>query len=216
MLVRGRKPLPMAAVVARRLCRSVAERAIPHNIFSPSLRSIIVAKGRKKEGFHIIKWDGNLLDMTCRKILFLLKATGFAGGSSPKRWLLALAVFAGCASKEVKPVELFPEDACSNCRMAVSDHRFASEIINDESEVFKFDDIGCMLTFKGKHSPMGIAAIFLQDYEKREWITYESAVIVETDVDTPMGSGKVAFADSTRAMEFQRQHPVNKTVSAKG
>lgn len=121
----------------------------------------------------------------------------------------------GCGARGIKPVDIFPEDACSNCRMAFSDHRFASEIIDDNGEAFKFDDIGCMLAFRTKRTDVNIAATFMKDYETKEWIPYERAVIVETDIDTPMGSGKLAFSDSAKAREFQRQHPSNATVTAK-
>ena len=124
-------------------------------------------------------------------------------------------LFLACGSGGIKPVEIFPEDACSSCRMAFSDYRFASEIIDDKSEVFKFDDIGCMLKYRAKHTEIRIAATFLKNYDTKEWIPYESAVIVETDVDTPMGSGKVAFADSTKAKEFQSRHRAGKSVSAR-
>jgi copper chaperone NosL len=116
----------------------------------------------------------------------------------------------------VKPVDIFAEDNCAQCRMAVSDERLASEIINDAGEVLKFDDLGCMLKYRTSHHDMKIAATFLKDYETKQWIPYERAVIIETDVDTPMGSGKVAFADSMRAREFQKKHPSNKSLSEAG
>lgn len=118
-----------------------------------------------------------------------------------------LLTLLGCGSGEIKPVDIFPEDGCSLCRMAFSDHRFAVEMISDQNEVFKFDDIGCMMTFKKEYDDIRIAATFLMDYDTRKWIPYERAVIVETNVSTPMGSGKVAFRDATRAREFQQQNP---------
>jgi len=126
-----------------------------------------------------------------------------------------LTTLVGCATDDIKPVDIYPEDMCSNCKMAPSDHRFASEIINNQGEVFKFDDIGCMLKFRSSHNGMKISATYLKDYDTKEWIPYERSTIVETDVETPMGSGKVAFADSTRAKEFQKQHPPAKILSSK-
>jgi copper chaperone NosL len=110
----------------------------------------------------------------------------------------------GCPSGEVKPVDIFPEDACSNCRMAVSDHRFAAEIISEQGEVFKFDDIGCMERFREKRSDVVIAATYLKDYETKEWVPSGRATILETDIDTPMGSGKIAFSDSVQAGAFRK------------
>ena len=129
--------------------------------------------------------------------------------------MVFLMTLGGCAAHEIRPVDIYPEDMCSNCRMAFSDHRFASEIINDQREIFKFDDIGCMLKFRASHDGMKIAATYVMDYDTKEWIPYERSAIVETDVETPMGSGKVAFADSTKAREFQKHHPPTKTLGSK-
>ncbi len=136
-------------------------------------------------------------------------------------WLLAFgfwmaSLISGCRTTEIRPVELFPEDNCAQCRMAVSDERFASEIISSDGEALKFDDLGCMLKFRAKRNDVKIAVIFLKDYETKEWITYERAAIIETDVETPMGSGKLAFADSMKAQEFQKKHPASNALSEAG
>jgi len=122
---------------------------------------------------------------------------------------LLILTLAGCASSGLRPVDIFPEDMCANCRMAISDERFASEIITHEEEAFKFDDLGCMLKFRVKRNDIQIAATFLKDYDTREWIPYERATIIETDLDTPMASGKVAFAEAKRAQAIAAEHPVS-------
>ena len=122
-------------------------------------------------------------------------------------WFWLTSLMSGCGTTEIRPVDIFPEDNCAQCRMAVSDERFASEIISDDGGAFKFDDLGCMLKFRTKRNDVKIAGIFLKDYETKEWIPYERAALIETDVETPMGSGKVAFADSMKAQEFQKKHP---------
>lgn len=125
-------------------------------------------------------------------------------------FLLCLSVLVayGCGPSDLRPVEIFPEDMCAYCRMAVSDHRCASEIIAEPREVLKFDDLGCLEAYRAGRQDLTIAAVFVMDYETKTWLRWEKAVIVKTSVFTPMGSGKVAFADSTHAIEFSRQHPV--------
>lgn len=129
---------------------------------------------------------------------------------------IASLFLGGCGSSEVKPIDIFAEDNCAQCRMAVSDERFASEIINDVGDVMKFDDLGCFLKWRTQHPDTRIVATFVKEYDTRQWIPYERAVIIETDIDTPMGSGKVAFADATRARAFQKKHPSNKALSKAG
>jgi copper chaperone NosL len=129
---------------------------------------------------------------------------------------IASLFLGGCGSSEVKPIDIFAKDNCVQCRMAVSDERFASEIINDVGDVMKFDDLGCLLKWRTQHHGTTIVATFVKEYDTRQWIPYERAVIIETDVDTPMGSGKVAFGDSMKAREFQKKHPPSKALSEAG
>ncbi|MCI0690906.1 nitrous oxide reductase accessory protein NosL [candidate division KSB1 bacterium] len=122
---------------------------------------------------------------------------------------LSFFLFLGCGSSEIKPVDIYPEDMCSHCRMAISDQAFASEIITEAGEVFKFDDLGCMGKFKEKSTDLKIATTFVKDYETKNWLPYERSTIVQTSIRTPMGSGKVALADSLKAREFSEKFPVS-------
>lgn len=114
---------------------------------------------------------------------------------------------AACGSLEVRPVDIYPEDMCAHCRMAVSDERFACEVVTQSGEALKFDDIGCMEEYlRVKPGTVAIAETFYKDYANKGWVRAAMATIVKTDVMTPMGSGKVAFADPKSAAEFQRVH----------
>lgn len=121
---------------------------------------------------------------------------------------------AGCGAAELKPVELFPEDECANCRMSVSDPAFASEMISQESEVFKFDDLACLEQFRKKRNDVQIAAIFVKDYETKAWLRYEKSRILLTGIETPMGSGRIAVSSDQQAKELTEKYPV-KELSAK-
>lgn len=120
----------------------------------------------------------------------------------------AWAVFLfACGNSEIKPVDIYPEDMCSQCRMAISEPAFASEIITTDGEVFKFDDLGCMAKFKEKSGALKIAATFVKDYETKNWLPYEHSTIILTSLQTPMGSGKAAFADSAQARKHLAKFP---------
>jgi copper chaperone NosL len=120
---------------------------------------------------------------------------------------LVALLLSGCGGGEVRPVEIYPDDLCAACRMAVSDERFASEIITADGDVFKFDDLGCLWKFRKGEAGSHPAAIFVKDFETKEWVPYARAAIVTADVATPMASGMVAFADTARARAFTAKHP---------
>ena len=118
----------------------------------------------------------------------------------------AIVLLHGCARRQPDPVDIFPEDICTLCKMAISDRRFASEILTAE-EVFKFDDIGCMEKYRGIRGELRDIQVFYMDYTTRTWLPEQRAVVVRSGVFTPMGSGMVAFADSTDARAFANDHP---------
>lgn len=126
---------------------------------------------------------------------------------APHLLLVPLLVLASCSSPEPKPVDLYPEDMCAYCRMAVSDHRCASEILIESGEVYKFDDISCLEHFRSQQTNLKVAGIFVKEFETRLWLPWDKAVVIKTGVFTPMGSGKVAFKDSLRAREFLLRNP---------
>lgn len=121
---------------------------------------------------------------------------------------LLLGLLSGCGSSDVKPVDIFSEDMCSNCRMSVSDRSFVSELMDDQGGVFKFDDLNCLESFRKKSPTLNIKALFVTDYDTKSWIPYELSTIVQTGIRTPMASGKVAFKDPVKAKEFLDQHPL--------
>ena len=129
--------------------------------------------------------------------------------------LLFVLLLIGCASREIKPVDLFPEDQCTQCRMAVSNDAFASEIITEEGEVFKFDDLGCLEQFVKSRDGLVTATIFVKDYDSRTWLTKEQSFIVRTSLKTPMGSGKVALADSVKAWQVVQQYPPSENADGR-
>lgn len=122
--------------------------------------------------------------------------------------LLAVWLVPRCGPDQVKPVDVFPEDICALCRMAVSDERFACEVVKVDGEALKFDDLGCMEQYlRAKPADVTVAAVFYKDYGSGAWVPAGAATVVQTGIRTPMGSGKVAFADPGAAEQFRSEHP---------
>jgi copper chaperone NosL len=89
--------------------------------------------------------------------------------------------------------------------MAISQLRYAAEMIDAEEQVFKFDDIGCMLRFSRARRPNG-AVWFVMDYDSRKWLPAEAAHLVKSpSIQSPMGGGIIAFEDRAKAQDYARQ-----------
>jgi len=94
---------------------------------------------------------------------------------------------------------------CSFCRMAVSEARYAAEIVDRDENVYKFDDIGCMLQFLKKHSLPG-AAMFVRDYTGTGWIRASDAAYMRAEsIPSPMGGHTIAFKQRAAAEEQARK-----------
>lgn len=128
---------------------------------------------------------------------------------------LALLVIVSCGPGEIVPVELYAEDECAACRMAISSPEFASEIIKKDGSAAKFDDLKCFEKYRREQNAGEFEAMFVKNYETKGWIPFDKSIIIQTGIETPMGSGKIAVADQERAKEILKQHPV-KEVAAGG
>lgn len=103
----------------------------------------------------------------------------------------------GCTAGGQQPATLDPKnDACAQCRMVVSDQRFASQVVAPGQEPRFFDDLGCLRTFlKAGAVPQGAIA-FVADHRTKEWVEAATAIYVRNpQVMTPMGSHLLAYAD---------------------
>jgi len=109
--------------------------------------------------------------------------------------LAALTVgLACCQSGPPRPVEIaLNEEACRNCRMAISERKYAAEVVPASGEVQFFDDIGCMVQWMRVHKPEK-ARIFVVDMISGAWLDAHASYYVRSSrYRTPMGFGIVAF-----------------------
>lgn len=114
--------------------------------------------------------------------------------------VLALAVLlAGCSKGPALPVQPDTKhDACGWCRMAVTDLRFAAQLVAPGEEPRFFDDIGCLATFlKAGGAPAKGQIAYVADHRTKQWVRASTALYTKVPgLLTPMNSFLVAHADS--------------------
>jgi len=112
---------------------------------------------------------------------------------------LALALgLAGCG-RPAGPVQPDTKhDACGWCRMAVSDLRFAAQLVAPSEEPRFFDDLGCLATFlKSGGAPARGQVAWVADHRTKQWVRASSAVYTKVPgLLTPMNSFLMAHADA--------------------
>ena len=65
--------------------------------------------------------------------------------TAPTLAALAAVALAACAGGPPEPAPIvLDEDACSHCRMTISEREYAAELVTREGQVERFDDVGCL------------------------------------------------------------------------
>ena len=62
-----------------------------------------------------------------------------------------LLVTTGCSNRSPQPVEIETADVCAQCKMAISEKRYAAEMADVEGNVIKFDNVDCMVRYVSGH-----------------------------------------------------------------
>ncbi len=119
--------------------------------------------------------------------------------------LLGLVLWMGCSAR---PQEIdYGRDLCTFCKMAITDPRYAAEIVTQKGRVYKFDSIECMIaaTLNGTVNPSDVKAYWVKDWQTQKWIQADKAYYLQsTKLRSPMGLNISAFA-TRKEMEDAKQ-----------
>lgn len=123
---------------------------------------------------------------------------------------LLMAALSGCQNNAMEPEEINPEiDVCEVCNMGIAHEHFATEIVTEDREIHKFDDIGCMDEFLKSEKSLkeaGASKQYVRDMETGEWVELEKAFhAFHPDYWTPMANGVVSFKTKERAEEYVKE-----------
>jgi copper chaperone NosL len=111
---------------------------------------------------------------------------------------LLLLLVAACAGREPEPAALDTRnEQCASCRMAVSNARFAAQLVAPSELPRFFDDVGCLADFVKAGRAPGGAVGYAADHRTKAWVRAQNAVYTRVPgLETPMGSHVIAHADA--------------------
>jgi len=119
-----------------------------------------------------------------------------------------LLLITGCSKETaIEPEPINSEiDVCEICNMSIAEERYATEIITKDNDVYKFDDLGCLVEFEEKGKLVTSDEIekrFVRDVETGEWIELEKAYYMyDSEFWTPMANGVLSFQSKERAEAY--------------
>ncbi len=107
----------------------------------------------------------------------------------------------GCEKKSSNALEKmhWDRDMCERCKMAISERKFAVQVINPKTRrAYKFDDIGCAILWFDEEniSWKDKTKIWITDAKTGEWIDARSAIYTDDSI-TPMAFGFAAYTKNS-------------------
>lgn len=111
--------------------------------------------------------------------------------------VLVVSSFVACSSATPEPATLDTKnEACGNCRMKVSNIRFASQIAAPGETPIFFDDLGCFSQYLKERTSLPAGAVaYVADHRTSDWVRASEAVFTRVPaIQTPMNSHLIAHA----------------------
>ncbi|WHX50696.1 nitrous oxide reductase accessory protein NosL [Paenibacillus woosongensis] len=139
-----------------------------------------------------------------------------------KKWSLAIVIMlaftflVGCGQNKYAAQAINEDvDVCAVCNMQVKDDAFATQIVTKDGKSLKFDDLGCMNTWKQENGTDNIGMDYVRDYNDKEWVEFSKATYVyDASIRTPMAYGIVSFKDKSAAEAFIKEQGVGQILTA--
>lgn len=97
------------------------------------------------------------------------------------------------------------DEVCAFCNMKVYQQTedlgaFTAQAVDDKGKNLFFDDAGCMLNYEREHNVT--LDKYVRNYDDKEWMKLDDAIVVEGDFKTPMKYGFAYFKDTEAANAF--------------
>ena len=115
-------------------------------------------------------------------------------------------LFVSCSSGP-RPIRV-GQDACTFCKMTVSDKKFGAEIVTDKGKVFVFDDLHCMAAYLKENQQASNSDFYIVNFENGELLPKDKAFILKSEsLRSPMGSNMAAFSSKEALEKFSSSFP---------
>ena len=86
-------------------------------------------------------------------------------------------------------------DQCDNCKMTITDIKYATEMITEKGRVYKFDDVSCMTMYESSEPDKAKnAKLYVVDVPSEKLIEKTGATLITGgEIKSPMGGNTQAF-----------------------
>ena len=130
-------------------------------------------------------------------------------------FMLLASISQGSQTPSTTPMQIAEDISCSKCGMFPAKYpQWQTQVIFKDGKMAAFDGCKCMFGFLFKmdqfdkeHAHGDVAAVWVREFNSREWIDATKAhYVVGSDKMGPMGKELIPFADAASAENFQKEH----------
>ncbi|KIA84182.1 hypothetical protein OA84_01130 [Kaistella solincola] len=115
-------------------------------------------------------------------------------------FLAGIISLAACAEKG--PAEIaVGTDQCDNCKMTITEPKYATQLLTEKGRIYKFDDIACLRDYEVTNSEnTGNATVYVADFPSGKFVESSTATFIKGgQIKSPMGGNTQAYSDKTAA-----------------
>ncbi|MGZ5253505.1 MAG: nitrous oxide reductase accessory protein NosL [Flavitalea sp.] len=121
--------------------------------------------------------------------------------------LLLIPLFLTSCSSGPRPIKV-GEDACTFCKMTVTDKKFGAELVTDKGKVFVYDDLHCLAEYVKQNPDLTNSDYYVTSFESGDLIKSDKAVYLKSELlKSPMGSNIAAFSSAESMNKFSGNYP---------
>ena len=93
------------------------------------------------------------------------------------------------------------KDQCENCKMTITDTKYATQLVTEKGRVYKFDDIKCMQDYAMSNAEAAKnAKTYVADFASGEFFDSSTAIFIKDgSIKSPMGGNTQAYKDKAAA-----------------
>lgn len=124
----------------------------------------------------------------------------------------SIAAVLSCTQSGPKDIAL-GKDQCDNCKMTITDLKYAAELITEKGKVFKFDDLSCMSMYESSNPEKAVKATkYVVDYPSGKFLELKKATLVKGGtIKSPMGGNTQSYQDKAAAQKAAASQGANVT-----
>ena len=114
----------------------------------------------------------------------------------------SMLFLAACAESGPQEISV-GKDQCDNCKMTISDAKYATQLITEKGRNYKFDDLSCMKDYEISNTESTVnAKMYVVDFPSGKFIESNTATFIKGgDIKSPMGGNTQAFQNKDAAVK---------------